>query len=170
VYDVVADRAARFGTQMHRELGVDVRVLEHFADDAADTNVWITCTPSHRWFLGREHVAPGSFVAAVGADNPEKQEIEPELLAANAVVTDVLEQCATMGDTHHALAADIMTRDDVRAELSDVVAGKRGRESDEEILIFDSTGTALQDVAAAAIVYERALKANEGFAIDLSSG
>jgi ornithine cyclodeaminase/alanine dehydrogenase-like protein (mu-crystallin family) len=169
VYDVVTDRAARFGTQMHRELGVDVRVLEHFADDAADTNVWITCTPSHRWFLGREHVAPGSFVAAVGADNPEKQEIEPELLAANAVVTDVLEQCATIGDTHHALAADIMTRDDVRAELSDVVAGKRGRESDEEILIFDSTGTALQDVAAAAIVYERALKANEGFAIDLSS-
>ena len=169
-FDVAAHRAERFAAQMRGELDVDVHVLRHFADDAATSNIWITCTPSHRWFLGREHVAAGAFVAAVGADNPEKQEIEPELLATSAVIADILEQCATIGDTHHALNAGVMRRDDVRAELSDIVCGRiRGRRSDDETVIFDSTGTALQDVAAAAVVYERALAANDGFAIDLGA-
>lgn len=166
-FDVIGDRSARFGRQMSRELGLDVHVLDHFANDASDTNVWIACTPSHRWFLGREHVAPGSFVAAVGADNPQKQEIEPDLLAASAVVADVLDQCATIGDLHHALDAGIMRREDVRAELSDVVRGMNVRRSNEEIVIFDSTGTALQDVAAAAVLYQRARAANNGLVIDL---
>ena len=170
VYDIISDRARRFAAQMSTELGADVHVLSHFADDAAESSVWVTCTPSHQWFLGRDHVARGSFVAAVGADNPEKQEIEPELLATSAVVADILEQCATSGDTHHALAAGVMRREDVRAELADVVSSRKaGRRTNDEIVIFDSTGTALEDVAAAALVYERAVAVNEGLAIDLSA-
>src|SRR5262249_47173635 len=120
------------------------------------------------WILGRSHVRPGAFIAAVGADSPEKQEIEPELLASNVVVADVLEQCAAMGDLHHPFDARLMRREDVRAELADVVAGsKPGRLSDEEIIIFDSTGTALQDVAAATLAYERALAVGAGVALDL---
>ena len=64
-------------------------------------------TTARRWFLGRDDVSPGSFVAAVGADNPDKQEIDPSLLAASTVVVDVLEQCATIGDLRHALAAGV---------------------------------------------------------------
>jgi ornithine cyclodeaminase/alanine dehydrogenase-like protein (mu-crystallin family) len=113
-------------------------------------------------------VAPGAFVAAVGADSPEKQEIEPELLARSAVVADVLEQCAAMGDLHHAIEARILRREDVRAELADVVSGKRpGRTSLDEIVVFDSTGTALQDVAAAALVYERARSCGAGLSVRL---
>ncbi len=67
---------------MTAELGVDVTVIRELGEAARDTNIWVTCTPARRWFLGRAHVAAGAFVAAVGADNPEKQEIEPELLAA----------------------------------------------------------------------------------------
>jgi ornithine cyclodeaminase/alanine dehydrogenase-like protein (mu-crystallin family) len=63
-----------------------------------------------------------------------------------------------------------MRRQDVRAELGDVVSGKaQGRQSADEIVIFDSTGTALEDVAAARIVYERAIQSGVGAAIDLSS-
>lgn len=109
-------------------------------------------------------------MAAVGADNPEKQEIEPELLAQSAVVADVLDQCATMGDLHHALAAGLMRRDDVRAELADIVSGRPGRRSDDEIVVFDSTGTALQDVAAAALVYDRARATGAGLSIRLGEG
>jgi ornithine cyclodeaminase/alanine dehydrogenase-like protein (mu-crystallin family) len=62
-----------------------------------------------------------------------------------------------MGDLHHALNAGAVTRADVYADLGEVVAGRKcGRESDEEIIVFDSTGMALQDVAAAALVYEKA--------------
>jgi ornithine cyclodeaminase/alanine dehydrogenase-like protein (mu-crystallin family) len=78
-------------------------------------------------------------------------------MARSKIVTDVLEQCAAMGDLHHALETGVVTRADVYAELGEVVAGrKRGRESDKEIIVFDSTGMALQDVAAAALVYEKA--------------
>jgi alanine dehydrogenase len=63
-----------------------------------------------------------------------------------------------------------MTRADVRAELGEIVAGRKpGRTSLEEVIIFDSTGTALQDVAAAALVYERAVAGGRGLRIDLGS-
>ena len=109
-----------------------------------DSDVCVTCTPSRRPFLLREQVRPGTFVAAVGADSPDKQELDPALMAAGVVVTDVLEQCASIGDLHHALEAGAMSRADVHAELAEVVTGRKpGRRSPEEITIFDSTGTAL---------------------------
>ena len=165
--DVSAERAKRFASDMTAELAVNVTIIRELSDAARDTSIWVTCTPARRWFLGRAHVAPGAFVAAVGADNPEKQEIEPELLAGSAVVTDLLEQCATFGDLHHAIASGLMRREDVRAELADVVSGRKpGRLSPDEIVVFDSTGTALQDVAAAALIYERALSSGAGLTVD----
>ena len=166
--DLDRERAARFAREMSAELDLEVIVAREPDEVARDTTVWVTCTTAHRWLLGREHVAPGAFVAAVGADNPEKQEIEPELLATSAVVADVLEQCATIGDLHHAIAAGLMRREDVRAELAEVVAGtKPGRRSADEIVVFDSTGSAAMDVAAAAIVHARARAAGAGLSIDL---
>jgi ornithine cyclodeaminase/alanine dehydrogenase-like protein (mu-crystallin family) len=107
-------------------------------------------------------VRPGAFIAGVGADNEDKQELDPLLLATSTVVADLVEQCATIGDLHHALEANSMSRADVHAELGEVVAGlKPGRTREDEIVVFDSTGTALQDVAAAAAVYRRALEAGE---------
>lgn len=122
-------------------------VLGEFTTAGAD--IVVTCTPSRAAFV---HAAePGQFIAAVGADSTEKQEIAPELLRASAVVVDDLAQCRAFGDLHHAPGCD------VRATLREVLTGaKRGRERDDEVVIFDSTGTALQDVAAAALAYERA--------------
>ncbi len=167
-YDTERGRAARLAATMRDELGVEIDVVDDVAE-ARDSNVWVTCTTARRWFLGREHVAPGAFVAAVGADNPEKQEIEPALLAANVVIADVTDQCATIGDLHHAIADGVMRREDVRGELADVVSGRiAGRQRDDEIIVFDSTGTALQDVAAAALVYARALAGGGGLSIALA--
>jgi ornithine cyclodeaminase/alanine dehydrogenase-like protein (mu-crystallin family) len=168
--DVDESQANRFAVSAKQEHKLKVDVRATVADAPRATKTWITCTSSHDWFLGRAHVAPGSFVAAVGADNPEKHEIEPELLAESAVVADILEQCATIGDLHHALTAGVMRREDVRAELSDVVSGrKRGRHSEDEIVVFDSTGTALQDVAAASLVYERAVATGTGLVVELAA-
>ena len=121
---------------------------------ARQSDIWVTCTTSRHPLLCSDDVAPGTFIAAVGADNPEKQELHTDLMAKNKIVTDLIEQCAVMGDLHHALEAGVVARSDVYAELGEVVAGKKlGRESDEEIIIFDSNGMALQDVAAAAFGY-----------------
>jgi len=124
-------------------------------------DIIVTCTPAREPIL--HHVQPGTFVAAIGADSEEKQELAPALMASSKVVTDVTDQCALIGELHHAIAAGVMRREDVYAELSEVIAGrKRGREREDEVIIFDSTGMALQDVAAAAIVYDRALAAGRG--------
>lgn len=130
----------------------------------------MTCTPSRAPFVTLEHLAPGAFVAAVGADNPEKSEIHPEVMRSSAVVADVLEQSATIGDLRAAIAAGVMTRDDVRAELGAIVAGRvPGRRSDDEIILFDSTGAGFQDTAAAAVVYERAIERKDTCAISFAS-
>jgi ornithine cyclodeaminase/alanine dehydrogenase-like protein (mu-crystallin family) len=128
--------------------------------------VCVTCTPARRAFLSRADVRAGTFVAAVGADSQGKQELEPALVASATLVVDLLEQCAEIGELQHALAAGLMKRTDVHAELADVVAGRRpGRTRADEITVFDSTGTALQDVAAAVVVYEKARATGRGLEV-----
>jgi alanine dehydrogenase len=162
-YDRDAAAARACAAQLSAELGIDVTAVADHADAVRGSDVCVTCTPSRQAFLLRDHVRPGTFVAAVGADSPDKQELHPALLAAAVVVPDVLEQCASIGELHHALAAGAVTRADVHAELAEVVAGRKpGRRSREEITIFDSTGTAIEDVAAAAVVYEKAVAAGMG--------
>jgi len=150
-FDTDAEAAANFA----EETGAEAVPAPVWAD------IVVTCTPSRAAFL--HSVQPGTFIAAVGADSEEKQEVAPELMASAKVITDITEQCLTIGDLHHAVASGRMRQGDVYAEFSEIVAGKkRGRESDDEIIVFDSTGMALQDVAAAAIVYERAIAAGRG--------
>jgi ornithine cyclodeaminase/alanine dehydrogenase-like protein (mu-crystallin family) len=72
-------------------------------------------------------------------------------------VADSLDQCCTIGDTHHAIDHGLMRREDVYAELSEIVAGRKPRRSGaNEITIFDSTGMALEDAVSAVAVYEKA--------------
>ncbi|HYC61358.1 MAG TPA: ornithine cyclodeaminase family protein [Thermoanaerobaculia bacterium] len=134
-------------------------------DSIVPADIIVTCTPSRRAFLG--DAPPGAFIAAVGADSSEKQELEPALMASSTVIVDDLAQCASFGDLRGAIAARAMTERDVRGTLADVVAGRITRRSDEEVVIFDSTGTALQDVAATAIVYARALALGVGVRVAL---
>lgn len=168
-YDQVEALASKFASEMSAELKIEVIAVTDLPHATGESDVCVTCTSSRRPFLMREHVRAGTFVAAIGADNPLKQELDPALLASNKVVVDVLEQCATIGDLHHAIATGVMSKSDVYAELGAIVTGRTpGRTSAEEIIIFDSTGTALQDVAAASIVYEKALSSGKGTRVHLA--
>jgi alanine dehydrogenase len=157
VFDIHLGQAERFAGSLSGELGIAVTAVRDVAKAVGESDICVTCTPSRRYFLTRDAVTPGTFIAAVGADNPKKQELDPSLMVSNKIVVDILEQCATMGDLHHALEEGLISEANVHAELSEVIAGKKpGRTTEEEITIFDSTGMALQDVAAAAVVYEKA--------------
>lgn len=167
-FDADGDVASRYAQDMSAELGLEVRPVAHLSEAVNASDVCVACTPARQPYLRREHVRPGTFVAAVGADSADKQELAPDVLAAAVVVVDVLEQCATIGDLHHALAAGVLTRESVHAELAEIViGGKPGRLTEDEITVFDSTGTALQDVAAAAVVYEKAVAAGVGVRVAL---
>ena len=161
--------AARFASEMTAALGFPVEWAPDLAGAARRSDVVVTCTPSRSPLLFPDDVRPGSFVAAVGADSPDKQELHPGVLARSRVVVDVLAQCAEMGDLHHALVAGALTRDDVHGELADVVSGRRpGRTTAQETFVFDSTGTALEDVAAAAAVFASAVARGRGLWVDLA--
>ena len=162
VFDIVPERARKFVADYSQELGISVIPVSDLADAASKCDILVTCTTSRKFFVTREMVRPGTFVAAVGADNEEKQEIDPSLLARSTVVTDITEQACTIGDSHHAVAGNFMSREAIHAELGEVVAGKkRSRTHEDEIVVFDSTGTGLQDVAAALAVYRLACESTE---------
>jgi ornithine cyclodeaminase/alanine dehydrogenase-like protein (mu-crystallin family) len=135
---------------------LDGMAVQDLNSAAGQADVIACCTTARTPYLDLQMVRPGTFIAAVGADNPDKSEIGPALMAAANVVTDITAQCAEMGDLHHAIIAGLMTTADVDAELGELLVGeKTGRTSPDEIVIFDSTGTGLQDVAVAAAIYER---------------
>jgi alanine dehydrogenase len=169
-YDSDHTRAQRFATELSKELGIEVEAVQELGAAVRRSDICVTCTPSNKFFLKQEYVRPGTFLAAVGSDSETKQELEPGLLTSNKVVVDILDQCASIGELHHALDIGPMTKQDTHAELGDVVAGIRpGRTSSDEIIIFDSTGMALQDVIAAAAVYEKAVSKGVGTLINLAA-
>ena len=169
-YDNNSERALLFSREATKNLGIPVCPVTDLSPAVRQSEICVTCTPARHAYLGVDDVSQGTFVAAVGADNPEKQELHPALLGKSKIVTDILEQCAVMGDLHHALNAGVVTRADVYAELGEIVAGKKlGRESDMEIIVFDSTGMALQDVAAAARAYEKAQEQGLGMRLSFAA-
>jgi len=85
------------------------------------------------------------------------------------VFVDILEQCTMAGELHHGLKSGMITKEDVHAEIGQIIAGKKpGRETPDEIIVYDATGTALQDTAAAALCYEKALEKGIGQFVNFS--
>jgi ornithine cyclodeaminase/alanine dehydrogenase-like protein (mu-crystallin family) len=150
------DAAERLARQLQADHGVLTRVVTSPSEAARECAIVVTATTASAPFLTVGDMSPGCLVVAVGADNPRKNEIDPVLMAAAAVVTDQTAQCAKMGDLYHAIEAGAMTAADVRAELGAVVADSSlGRRSPDEIIVFDSTGLAFQDIAAAVLIVDR---------------
>jgi alanine dehydrogenase len=168
-FDSDPGRAAAFAGAVGEKAAIKARAVRDLRAAMGEADVAVTCTTAKKFFITRDMVRPGTFIAAVGADHETKQEIEPELLAHAKVVTDVTAQAAAIGDLHHAVAAGVMSAAQVHAELGQIVAGQKGgRVRDDEVIIFDSTGTGLQDVAAAIAVYHRALAEKAGKRVSLA--
>jgi len=162
-FDQSEDQISRFAAAVKDDLDISVTPVNDLRAALRLSDICVTCTPSEKAIVDADDVAPGTFIAAVGADNSSKQELTPQLMAKGKIVCDVLEQCMVMGDLHHALDAGVVTQSHVFAELGEIVAGKKpGRQSPEELTIFDSTGMALQDVAAVVLAFEKAEQRGSG--------
>jgi alanine dehydrogenase len=161
-FDTNREAAEQFARVHGPALGLEIVPAAQPGPRLRESDVCVTCTTSRSAFLLDADVPPGLFLAAVGADAPEKQELESSILTRARLVVDSRDQCATIGELHHALAIGLRLFSEP-AELAEVVVGaKPGRQSAGEITVFDSTGVALEDVAAAATVYEKALETGGG--------
>ena len=135
----------------------------------AEADICITCTTSKSPVLTEDLDLKGCFVAAVGADNPEKHEIAPGLMRRARILVDDLEACASGGDLNHALRSGAVSKDRVHADLAELASGrKQGRLTADELVIFDSSGSGVQDVAAAWAAYQEADRLGVGLRFDLS--
>jgi alanine dehydrogenase len=169
-FDVNERAAIDFRNELSAELKVDIEFVRDLASAIQKSDVCITCTTAIESFVCKEDVRPGTFIAAVGADDEHKQEIDSALIASAKVVADSLEQSCAIGDVHHAIAKGLMRKEDVYAELCEIVAGRKiGRVADGEIVVFDSTGVAIEDAVAAAAVYERAVANGIGTDFDFAT-
>jgi ornithine cyclodeaminase/alanine dehydrogenase len=166
LFDIDPSAADYAVAQLSRESQADIEPVCSLRGAIERSDIVVTCTPATKFYVEKKNIAPGTFIAAIGADDAHKQEIDPALVSSTKVVADDLEQVCSIGDTHHAIAAGLIGKEDIYAELAEIVAGRKpGRTSDTEIIIFDSTGVAIEDAAAATLVYEKAseVKARKQF-------
>ena len=148
LYDVDRDRAE----QAAAEIGA--RAVDR--DEALAADLLVTMTPGHELLLPEGSLRPGQHVSLMGADGPGKAEIAVGELVRAQVFADDWEQASHNGELVHAVEAGALKRDQV-TELGAVLAGEApGRQSDDEITAFDSTGLAIQDLAIALAAIENA--------------
>ena len=147
--------------------------VDHFADrfdacagsieDAAGCDVLSTITPVESPIIEREWLGAHTHVNAIGADAAGKHEHDDRTLLDAKLVIDDYEQCTHSGEINVPWGEGVLAEDDIYGELGAIVAGEvPGRESNDGITLFDSTGLAIQDVAAAHVAYENARAAGEG--------
>ena len=113
--------------------------------------------------IRREWLKPGTHVTAIGADNPSKQELYADVLENARVVNDSIEEASARGETFHAIQEGYLKKEDIYAEIGDIILGKKpGRENDEEITVYDTVGMAIQDLSMAVCLYKKARAAGLG--------
>ena len=147
-------RCGEYAIEMAKVMKTAVTQCKTAREAVEGVDILITATPSLKPLVKRAWLTAGVHINAVGADGFGKKELEPGIYKNAKLVTDKVEV---------ALEKGLFERSDVYAELGEVVSGKkRGRASDTELTVFDSTGIGMQDVAAARVVYEKAKKKGIG--------
>ena len=126
-------------------------------------DVVVTVTPARGMIVMNDWIAPGTHIAAIGADKEGDQELDPEILKRARIFVDDIRQCRNDGEINVPLRQGIIKEEHIAGEIGEVIIGRKvGRTSDEEITVFDSTGIALQETATVPLEYERAIAAGVG--------
>jgi ornithine cyclodeaminase/alanine dehydrogenase-like protein (mu-crystallin family) len=121
---------------------------------AAAQDVVVTVTPGEELVVLESDLRPGQHFAVLGADAHGKQEVDLAAIERCRLFCDEWEQASAGGELANAVEAGVVKREDV-IQLGDVLNGAAGRGTDDEIILFDSTGLAIQDLAICRAIYER---------------
>jgi alanine dehydrogenase len=169
VWSPQARSRERFVTEMAGRVAVPVRACDsaEAAVRGADIVVLVTSSPTP--VVDDAWVAPGAHVISVGACRPDQREMAPDLVARGRLVVD--SRAAALveaGDVVQGIREGRFDASHVAGELGEVLLGRiSGRRSDAEVTIFKSLGMAVEDVAAADLVYRRAEDSGAGTVLEL---
>jgi alanine dehydrogenase len=169
VYSPTRDHRETFAADFDDRLAAAVTPVETSADAVTGADAVITATRASDPVIDAADLAPGTHVTAMGRYHPDKRELDADTIARATYVPDLRARAVQDGGSFlAALDAGRIEEDHVHAELGEVVAdGAPGRTSAAEITVFDSGGTAIETVAAAHLLYERATKAGLGTQIEI---
>lgn len=168
IFDLNADRCKAFAEQMQEELasyGAKIIPAASADDCIEDADLIITVTPSSKPVFDGTKVKAGATISCVGTYEPHKHEMDPAILPrASKIICDSKEAALSeTGDLLIPIADGIITADDVLGSLGDVINGKiKGRENDDEIIVYETVGVAAQDLLAAKLIYDKAVEAGKG--------
>ncbi|MCM8760872.1 MAG: alanine dehydrogenase [Candidatus Omnitrophica bacterium] len=158
IYDSDARQVERFNRRC-RELGIKAFKAKDAEGCVRDKDIIVTTTPSRKPIVKAAWVKKGAHINAIGADARGKEELEALLLHGAKVVVDDITQAIHSGEINVPVAQKTWNASRIHATLGQVITGaRRGRNSPEDITIFDSTGLAIQDIAVAEYVYRAALR------------
>ena len=164
VADVDEERVAQFVEVFDDEFDVRGGSIA----EAASCDVLSTVTPVEEPIVPRDALGDRTHVNAMGADAKGKHELADEVLLDAKLVIDDYEQTTHSGEINVPYAAGVLSDDDIYGAIGQIVTGKKpGRTADDGVTVFDSTGLAIQDVAAARVVYEHADENDNGTPFDL---
>jgi len=162
VWGQTREEADRFLSAVPNRADLRVEICSQ-VKAACEADIIVTTTPSHQPVVMDPWIAPGTHINAIGADAPGKQELDAHILQRARIVVDEIEQACHGGEINMAVTKGEITRDQIWAQLGQIVAGqKRGREGPKDVTVFDSTGLAIQDLAAGALVYKKAVQMGIG--------
>lgn len=168
VYDLDPARAKTFREAMKRKMerfGARIMAARSSAEAVEDADLITTVTPSRKPVFDARLVKPGVAVSCVGAYQPFMQEMDPRLLPmAAGIYFDSREAVlAESGDILKPLAEGVITEADFTGDLGDLILGKiPGRQSEEDILVFETVGVAAQDLVTARRIADKAEAAGIG--------
>lgn len=162
-WDSIEENAVKFKNDIEKELNIPV-VIENSKKEAVEkADIIISTTRGKGSLIEASWIKSGTHIVAVGADQKGKQEYEPEIFKNAKIVCDSISQCVEKGETQHPVAKGIILKNDIYAEIGEILNGtKKGRENDEEITIFDTTGMAVQDNVMADMIYKKAVENKMG--------
>jgi alanine dehydrogenase len=164
VADVNEEAIAKFVARYEDEFDVRAGSIA----EAASCDVLSTVTPVEEPIVTRENVGEHTHVNAMGADAEGKHELADELLLAAKLIIDDYAQTTHSGEINVPWSEGVLDDEDIHGELGEIVVGDRpGREDGDGVTVFDSTGLAIQDVAAAHVVYEHAKENDNGYPFQL---
>ncbi len=137
-------------------------------EESAGSDILCTLTPSRKPVVMNEWIKEGTHINAVGADAAGKEELDPKILKRAVVVVDDIKQSTTGGEINVPIQKRIYSIDDIHGTLADLVLGKiPGRTDSQAVTVFDSTGIAIEDIAVAGLIYEKARQSGNYPTIDL---
>ncbi|MEE2709788.1 MAG: hypothetical protein VYA69_09355 [Gemmatimonadota bacterium] len=169
VYNRTIENGKVFVERMAKSCPVPIELVNQTNDIAVTADVIATCTRSKEPVLDGRRLKSGVHINAVGAFSPEMRELDEYTILNSRVIVDTYGGALTeAGDLLIPMNSGTLTRQDIHAELSEVVSGlKPNRQSNDEITVFKSVGFAMEDAVTAHLAYQRALASGVGTDVEL---